>query len=317
MKKPFYFFLICLSFGSIVLPLLACAAGYSRETIEYDGIERTYFVYLPPDFSKDAGHPLLIVLHGGGGRAETIDGATNNTLSIVAAERGVVMIAPQGVNKQWNDGREEVFRGWHKRRLRQDDVGFISLLIDTMQRLYGIDSRRVYATGISNGGFMSIRLAMDLSHKIAAVAPVTAQISEALRGRYPDQPISIMIINGTADPLVPYDGGFVRVFKFTRHRGKILSTKQTIEIFCRHNGCNQQPEIRKIPDNDPNDGASATEYYYTNGKKNTEVVLVRVDGGGHTWPGGTQYLSKKFIGGVCNDFNASEMILDFLLRHSR
>jgi len=158
---------------------------------------------------------------------------------------------------------------------------------------------------------------MDLSHEIAAVAPVTAQISKALAGKTPKRPIAIMIVNGTGDPLVPYAGGHIRLFWFGRSRGEILSTDATVERFRRHNGCGATPKTARLPDRDPKDDARAEVARYTGGKDGTEVVLVKVVGGGHTWPGGNQYIGRKLVGTVCMDFNASEMILEFFLRHSR
>jgi len=126
-----------------------------------------------------------------------------------------------------------------------------------------------------------------------------------------------MIVNGTKDPLVPFDGGHIRLFKIGRSRGEITSTAYSVEHFRRHNGCGETPEKRTVQDKDPDDGANVEIEKYTGGKDGTEVILVRVIGGGHTWPGGKQYLSSWFIGTVCRDINASEMILDFFLQHSR
>ena len=198
-----------------------------------------------------------------------------------------------------------------------NDVDFISKIIDTMVQNYGIDPTQVYATGISNGGFMSVRLAMDLSDKIAAVAPVAAQLSVALEDKTPKLPISIMIVNGTEDPLVPFDGGHVRLFESGRSRGEILSTAVTIEHFRQHNNCEATPKLVELPNTDPDDGTTVTIETYANCDDGAEVILVKVIGGGHTWPGGKPYLSPKLVGMVSREINASEMILDFFLEHAR
>ena len=284
------------------------------ETLRHEGVERSYHIHLPPGFSKVRPAPMVLALHGGGGKGLRFDqGATSGTLSAAAGRRGIVLVFPEGVKKQWNDGRTEIL----KKNKAHDDVGFISRIIDKMVNNYGVDPQRVYATGISNGGFMSIRLAMDLSEKIAAVAPVTAQISKALEKKTPKIPISVMIVNGTQDPLVPFTGGHVRLFKFGRSRGEILSTASTVERFRRHNGCSKTPEIIKVQDLAPEDGANVEIHKYTAGRDGAEVILVKVLGGGHTWPGGKQYLKPRMIGTVCRDINASEMILDFFLTHTR
>lgn len=228
----------------------------------------------------------------------------------------MVLVFPDGSDRQWCDGR---FENLDERRdcTAIDDVAFISAIIEQMKENYGIDSRRVYATGISNGGFMSVRLALDLTDKITAVAPVTAQLSVALAEHTPGLPISIMIINGTADPIVPFDGGEVRLFDFSRSRGEIFSTAETVERFRRFNDCSATPGLVKLPDSEPDDGTAVEIETYANCVDDTEVILVRVVGGGHTWPGGQQYLSPKMVGIVSQEINASEMILDFFLEHAR
>ncbi len=283
-------------------------------TLHHEGVKRTYHIHLPPGFGRKNPAPLVLVLHGGGGEGRRFDqSTTQGTLTAAADRHGVVLVFPEGIRKQWNDGRTEIF----KTRKAHDDVGFISKVIDTMVKNYGIDPTRVYATGISNGGFMSVRLSMDLTEKIAAVAPVTAQMTKALKDKTPKLPISIMIVNGTKDPLVPFGGGHIRLFRFGRSRGKILSTAATIERFRRHNGCGKTPEKHMLPDRDPDDGTTVAIDRYAGGKDGTEVILVKVIGGGHTWPGGKQYLKPRIIGAVSRDIDASEMILQFFLGHSR
>lgn len=311
----FLFCIGCSALGAQEAIETASQAKNLTETLRHEDITRTYHVHLPPDFSKDKSAPLVIALHGGKGDGLGFDqSTTESTLTAAADKRGVVLVFPDGINKQWCDGRTEMLENKDK---IYDDVGFISKIIDTMVTNYGIDPTRVYATGISNGGFMSVRLAMDLSEKIAAVAPVAAQVSKALKDNRPKLPISIMIVNGTKDPLVPFDGGDLRLFGFGRSRGKVLSTDETVELFRRHNGCDRTLKKLKLEDKTPNDGATVEIEKYTGGKYGTEVILLKIIGGGHTWPGGKQYLRPRIIGTVCRDINASEMILDFLLAHSR
>ncbi len=281
--------------------------------LDHDGERRTFHIKLPAGFKKDRPAPLVLALHGGGGKGRKFDqGTTQGTLTAAADKRGVVLVFPEGTNKQWCDGRTEIIK-----KKCHDDVGFISEIIDVMVADYGIDARRVYATGISNGGFMSVRLAMELSHRISAIAPVAAQISKALKDRSPERPISVMIVNGTRDPLVPYKGGQIRLFKYGRGRGEILSTRASIERFSRLNKCGTSPKRDKLPDWDKDDGTIVETATYAGCREGTEVVLVKVIGGGHTWPGGKQYLNPKMVGVVSQDINASEMILDFFLKHSR
>lgn len=284
------------------------------ETIQHEGVERIYHIYFPKNFNKKKSAPMVLALHGGGGMGSKFEEqVSGGTLTAAAEERGVVLVFPEGIKKRWNAGRPEVFNG----KKMYDDFGFISNLIDKMIRTYNIDEKRVYVTGISNGGFMSVRLALDLSQKIAAVAPVTAQISKANKDKHPDFPISIMIINGTADRLVPYKGGHVRPFRFGRSKGIILSTQKTIKMFSYFNKCNKGAELQILADKVPDDGTKVEIVKYSECEDKSEVVLVKVIGGGHTWPSGVQYLAPRMIGVVSKEINASEMILDFFLSHSK
>lgn len=284
------------------------------ERVRHEGIQRTYHIYLPEGFNQQKSLPLVLALHGGGGTGRQFDQAlSQGQFKAIANQRGVILVFPDGMNRQWSDGRTQHL----KRNKSYDDVGFISKVIDRMIDGYGVDSQRVYVTGISNGGFMSVRLALDLSDKITAISPVTAQLPLALQHKTSNQPISVMIINGTEDPIVPYQGGHVRLFKFGRSRGEILSTADTIEHFRLRNNCHAKPKKTLLPNKDPNDDTRVEMKQYTGCADQTEVTLVKVIGGGHTWPGGAQYLKPKLIGRVSKDINASAMIIDFFLKHSR
>jgi len=288
---------------------------FNTRTIQHDGVERTYHMYLPNNFDNSNDTPLVLALHGGGGTGTNFEDVVSaGTLTTAAESRGVILLMPDGIDKRWNDGRPEIFGN----DSMYDDVGFISTIIDEMIQNYGVDANRVYSTGISNGGLMSIRLAMDLSNKIAAIAPVTAQITSAMQAKVPEFPISMMIVNGEEDPLVPYNGGCILgPFVSNCSRGEVLSTQESIEKFIGYNQCANPSETEPIIDNVPNDGTGVEITTYKACEQGTEVVLVKVIGGGHTWPSGDQYLSKNVVGVVSKEINASEMVFDFFLSHSR
>ena len=117
-----------------------------------------------------------------------------------------------------------------------------------------------------------------------------------------------MTINGTEDPLVPYEGGAVRVFG--RDRGQIWSTDRTVQFWARINGCGGAPRPAALPDRDPADGTTTLRFDYP-GCRGAAVTLLQVNGGGHTWPGGIQYLPPAMIGRTARDFDASETIWTF------
>ncbi|HEX9976401.1 MAG TPA: PHB depolymerase family esterase, partial [Dehalococcoidales bacterium] len=139
-------------------------------SIQSSGLERTFLVHVPPTSSTTRPMPLLIALHGGGGTGQGMVTLTQGSLNSLADKEGFIVVYPDGIENQWNDGREGDFTMVNREEI--DDVGFISTLIDHLSQKHKIDNQRIYATGISNGAMMSYRLACELSNKIAAVAPV-------------------------------------------------------------------------------------------------------------------------------------------------
>jgi polyhydroxybutyrate depolymerase len=272
--------------------------------ITVDGTERTYLLHLPETGTLIYNLPLVIVLHGHGGTGKQI--MKESGFNKLSDRDRFIAVYPDGLNKAWNDGRARSEKG-----KLGDDAKFMVQLIDTIYKEYHIETSRVFATGISNGGFFSFYLAYKLSYKFLAIAPVCANIPEYFKDKYtPDEPVSLMLINGTEDPLVKYDGGKIG-FKFGKSRGKSISTDETISIFKKITKCGEKPKTEEIPDINPDDECYATKYTYSGGIKNTEVVLIKITNGGHTWPGGNQYLPKKLIGNTCKDFNGADVIWEF------
>lgn len=294
---------------SIARPSDANAARpLQHHSIEHGGMERTYHVIVPKQYDPDKKVPLVIAMHGGGGTGEGFVDFVPGQFQREADRRGWLVVLPDGVNKGWVDGRDATA----DERRGVDDVAFLGAMLDQLQADYAIDEKRIYSTGISNGGFMSIRLALDMSDRIAAVAPVTANLQKALEHKKPSRPIPILFINGTEDRLVPYDGGFVTVLG--NKRGEILSTYDSAVAFGTFNGCKEERKTVMLPDWAKRDG---TRVHVHSGKGCTApVVVYRVEGGGHTWPGGTQYLPKAIVGRVSRDFNATRHIFAFFDRHS-
>jgi len=293
-----------------VLLFSACSFAQDLEkTILVDGAEREYILHIPSGYPfASPPIPLLIVLHGGGGSASRM--VNFSGFNDISDREKFFVVYPNGQNKQWRDGR--IGKDLPK---KYDDVKFISDLIDTLSANYNIDRERVFSTGISNGGFMSIYLAYKLSSKIKAIAPVCANIPANLKDEFtfPD-PVSMLLINGTDDPLVKYDGGWIgfREGLFKKGtRGKSVSTDETIQVWNKILGCDAQPVVETIPDKDADDDCTAEKFIYKNCQEQTQLVLIKITGGGHTWPGGVQYLPKAIVGPVCRDFNASEMIWQF------
>jgi len=228
------------------------------------------------------------------------------------------MVYPDGIELNWNDGRMDEEANDRAHRENIDDVGFISALIDSMIQQFNADPERVFITGISNGAIMAYRLACELSHKITAIAPVAGNIPHMLLSVCsPTQHVSVLVINNVNDPIVPYYGGNIYAGVRKLNLGKVISTDESIGFWVDRNQCSALPVMTGEPDRSPKDGTNVISKKYTNDIDGTEVILYSVFGGGHTWPGGFQYLPARIIGKTSRDINANEIIWSFFKKHSR
>lgn len=284
----------------------AAERALAPHTLEVDGITRSYHLHVPSAVGP-APAPLVLVFHGGGGTGPGTERLTRFTA--LADREGFLVAFPEGVEKNWNDGRE--FTGSRAHRDHVDDVAFVTALIDAIGHAHAVDPRRVYATGISNGGIFSHYLAAHLSARIAAIAPVVGGIADPPEAWLrPEQPVSVLMLQGTRDPLVPYHGGAVAF-----GRGKIIDTEEAARRWAALNG-GREPVREPLPA-DGKDRCGGLRTIYPGGRDGSEVTLVRLDGGGHTWPGGAQYLPQRLIGRVCRDFDATVLIWDFFKAHPK
>ena len=275
--------------------------GTTTSRLEAGGVERTYLLDTPGGSAPAAGRPLLILLHGGGGTADSLDKQTGG-LPALANAAGYVVARPQGINKQWNDGREV--------NKDVDDVAFISAMVDDIASHQPIDRSRLYAAGISNGGFMSGRLACESGLGIAAIAQVAATLGvDTDAACNPGHPVSVLAILGRADPIVPYAGGPVRLpwDSSETDRGIVLGGEAYLLRWAQRNGTD-------APVAGPSIAPDAASVIAT-APSGAEVELVTVEGGGHAWPGGVQYLPKVIVGSVTDTFSASNLMLEFFDRH--
>ena len=281
----------------------------TEKSIMSDGIQRTYLLYTPKTLDKTKKAPLLIVLHGGGGDgAPGMERLTKHGFNALAEQEGFVVAYPNAFEKHWNDGRQS---RWRASKENIDDVGFISNLIDGLSAELNIDEKRVYVTGASNGAMMSHRLACELSHKIAAFAPVMGAMPENLpQNCSPSASVPILMINGVADPLVPWEGGDVHFGPLKL--GRVLSVYDTVNFWVKRNDCSPTPTLTWEPDVDADDGIQVRREEYCRGLGGSKVILYAVEGGGHTWPGGLQYAPVWLVGKTSRDINATEVIWDFL-----
>ena len=290
--------------------------GDHTDSIVWDGLERTYLIHIPSFYDRIKPMPLVIALHGGKGTGKDMIKLTRGSFNTLADKEGFIVVYPDGIEKNWNDGRLEMKFLSRAHRENIDDVGFISVLIDRFAKELNIDKKRVYVTGISNGALMSHRLACELSENITAIAMVAGAIPKnKTYTSLPSSPISVLVINGINDPLTPWEGREIggRLKKL----GVVLSIPETVKFWVTHNQCSSSPIITLEPDKDPRDGTRVRQEVYGQGNEGTEVILYAIEGGGHTWPGGYQYLPECIIGKTSKDIDANEVIWNFFKKHIR
>ncbi|HET6881825.1 MAG TPA: PHB depolymerase family esterase [Pirellulales bacterium] len=249
--------------------------GESR-SINVGSLHRSYVVHVPKQPAASAPLPVVLALHGA-----TMNGAMMawfTDLNRKADEAGFLAVYPNGTGRRsslfWNGGN---CCGWAMQN-NIDDVAFINALLDELMKDYAIDTRQIFATGMSNGGIMVYRLAAELSHRIAAVAPVAGCMETAMGNL--KRPVSLLHFHGTDDDFVPFKGG----------KGKksitgtpFRSVEQSIEIWVKANGCPESPAVDVLSQD--GDGMTVTRKTYGPGKDGAEVALIAIEGGGHTWPG--------------------------------
>jgi polyhydroxybutyrate depolymerase len=280
-----------------------------RHTLELGLVKRTYRLYVPSALPS-APVPLLLAFHGGGGNGRSMERLTR--FNALAQREGFIVVYPDGVGGNWNDGREAHVSRAHRDQV--DDVGFVVALVQALASQYPVDPKRIYATGLSNGAIFSHFLAANRPALVAAIAPVVGGVAERFRDRFaPAEPVSVMIIQGTGDRITPYAGGGV----LRGTRGRIVSTDEAVALWTRSNACTADVESGEMPDVDPEDHCTVGWRRWSGCRDGAEVVLYRQEGGGHTWAGGPQYLPRFLVGRVCRDFDASDAIWAFFKAHPK
>lgn len=269
----------------------------------FDGLERSYMLYVPDNLKPNP--DVLFALHGGGGDPGKMMGLTYGAFDELADEHGFLVVYPAGVDNQWNDGREISESRAHSEKL--NDAEFLLAIQDRLKSDYGI--RRTFYTGISNGGFMSFRMGCEHPDRVDGIAPVTANLSFYLYDRCNPRGVPLLVINGTDDPLVPYDGGFVEVLG--KKRGAIRSTDDSIRRWLSANGCPVPPDLNQALKESIDEKDDDTVVRILRFNCSVPVELIRIEGGGHTWPSGRPYLFEFMIGKVSQEIDASKRIVDF------
>ncbi len=329
--------------------LISIAPAYAQETqekIEVDDVSRTFIVHLPQGYDKQQHYPVVILLHAENQDADDLSRLTH--FSQFAEKNGVITVYPNALRAQWNIGvrpeaQPEMARSPYGRRRYgggypgggggypggggggypggqggsqnpdenrsrsepADDIGFLNQMLDQLGLKYSIDSHRVYAVGLGDGGFMALKAGCSISDRIAAVAAVSAELPKTMIC-LPSRPVPALFIEGTSDPVAPYNGGTYKPGRF-----HLLSAEDSSKEWARFDHCAEKPAQGKIAA--PDKGAKETKTLTFSGcSEDAQVMLYSVKDGGHTWPGGEQFVSESEVGKVSHAINANEVIWNFL-----
>jgi polyhydroxybutyrate depolymerase len=244
-------------------PASAVPAGDFPDGLNFGGLQRTYLVHVPPGLAQPNG--LVINLHGAGMTGAAQAAVTN--YNAIADQHGFVVAYPEGIDLSWADGRGASVPD----RQGVDDVGFLTALADRLTQDFGIDPGRVFATGMSAGAFMANRLACSRADVFSAVATVAGTLGSAYPCD-PSQPVSVLTIHGTADNVVPFNGG---PMVGRGGASDIVSAPAYAQRWRELDGCPAPVEDSPAP--------SIHRFTAVGCADGTEVSFIQIDGGGHTW----------------------------------
>jgi polyhydroxybutyrate depolymerase len=290
-------------------PLAASQLGAStadRQSFTHNGVRRSYVVRIPDAVTKQGTRvPMVVVLHGGGGNAVNAEAMTGFTTK--ARQEGFIVVYPEGTSRgalgllTWNASH----CCGHAMQTRVDDVGFIGALIDQLVKDHPIDPKRIYATGLSNGGMMTHRLGIELSDRFAAIAPVIATLfGDEAR---PTRPVPALMINGMLDKSVPPEGGppggrFTGAWDGTPARPAL----DQAAFWARANGCVAAPDKAET---------AAAVVWRHRCEGSLAVTLYLVKNNGHAWPGGKAGTARGDTPATA--LNATDVIWEFFKGHTR
>lgn len=287
-------------------------AGDHQRSILVGQRERRYRVHVPKNYEPAKSVPVIIAYHGGGGNP--VNMIRMSGLSDKSEREGFVVVYPFGTGKL--DDYLLTFNGGgccgYAMENKIDDVEMTRMLLDDLASVVNVDADRVYATGMSNGGMVSYLVASELSDRIAAIGPVGGpMMTEACR---PSRPVSVIHFHGTADENAPFNGGYGKGFMGGKGVTNFKSVEHSINAWIKANQCSTTPTVEALPDQ-VDDGMKVTRKTWSGGRDNSEVVLVEIDDGGHTWPGQEPPLWS--LGKSTKDISANDLMWEFFKKHPR
>lgn len=287
--------------------------GSTLHKLKHDGRERSYYLYVPKSWDGKTALPVVFLFHGGGGGAR---GALYYyDLETKAEEAGFLLVTPNGTGESehilltWN----VVFGFGYAQKNNVDDLGFVNTLLQKLEKEYPVDSRRIFATGLSNGAIFCHFLAAQPDSRFAAIAPVVGTAGgkdphekDLHLPPQPQKPVSVCIIQGLIDEHIPINGGLQK--KSVGEPKTMLSASGTIDFWVAANGCSTSPESRY-------DAALQTTIHnYRNGKDGSEVIAYVIHNMGHAWPG-SKRVPRKGSDKPAPQFSGNDIIWEFFRTH--
>lgn len=264
---------------------------------------RTYKLYTPKSYDPNRPMPLVLVFHGSNGTGASIADVTR--FNDLAEKKGFIVAYPDGINHNWRVKRVV------SSPPKVDDVSFVAALIAHLKQTKNIDSRRIYATGFSKGAILTQALACNLPNQIAAFASVEGSLPVPLKDKcQPQIPVSMMMINGTNDQSVHYQGDP------PNKKGALASIPETIDIWRKLDSCTSSAQVKQLPDPSPSDRIQVKTSSYTGCSSGSEVMLAAIVDGGHFWPGGATQDPNAIKFNAKLGYNATDAIWDFFERHT-
>lgn len=282
-----------------------------KATLSHSGINRAYTLYIPADLDSSAAVPLVLGLHQGGGKGADFEKLTENGWNTLADEHGFIVAYPDAYKGRWNNGTNDPTSPAFLANI--DDVDFLRTIVGKISADYNIDPARIYATGLSSGAIMALRLACEAADLVVAIAPVAGQAGKSQQATCaPSQPVSMLLIVGSDDPIVPGAGG-----EIPGGFGEVINVDDTLRLFTSAANCPAGPDTELLDDVDPNDGTTVIKDSYTPCDGDVEILLYTIRGGGHTYPQGWQFAPVDQIGVTSQEFDANTVIWDFFSKHKR
>ncbi len=289
------------------VPAPALPGKLVHGSVESGGRTRSFSIYVPANRAEKPA--VVFALHGSQGTGAQMRAGFAYEFDLLAELEGFLPVYPDGFEGHWNDCRAQAPYSANLQNV--DDVAFLGEVARQLVREHNADPARVFATGASNGGQMALRLALEAPGNVRAVAPLIASLPAA--GNFdckPEgRPVSLLLMNGTRDPMNPYAGGTVALYGVIGNRGAVLSTQATIDYWRELAGHAEEPELSELPDVDSEDDSTVLRSrWHSDGKK--DVVLYEIRGGGHSVPN-QHARGPRILGATNGDIEAAREIWAF------